>query len=173
MLRRRDVEPLVNRNVAQYALVAHIGPVSLAVTPNVGGIVMGIVAHVVGIAAEGRQGHTIAHVNLRLEVGVEVGVFLVLLHVDQSRRVADPQSLGHRLVFSVAVAACRQGGVEGRRRVEQLPLRRQQAVLLDTAEDAQVERHAVVEGFLRDVELGNVVSVAVGLDDCLVVGHAY
>ena len=66
-----------------------------------------------------------------------------------------------------------EGGVEGLGRVEQLLTEGDIVVLLQRTEDTEVYRKTIVEGLLRDVELGNVGTEVIGLYYRLVVHHTY
>ena len=102
-----------------------------------------------------------------------MSVVFILLHGQQGIRVGDPCGLCHLVIAAVRIGTVRECGVECGSRVEQLLQEGQVVVLLQRAEHAQVDGQEVVEGLLRDVQLGDVVAVVVGAYDGAVLHHAH
>ena len=75
------------------------------------------------------------------------------------------------MISAVGIGPVRESGVKGGCRIEQLLHKGQVVVLLERAEDAEVNGQVVVECLLRDVEFGDIVAIVVGADNGLVLRH--
>ena len=156
-----QLEGIVEGNMIEPFLILHIPSVCLAVTPHVGGIVVGIVGHTIRIRTEELEHQSLGKQVGGVEMDIQMGIVLILLHPHQRIGVADPKRFCHLIERTVGIGTVRERGIEGGCRVKQFLLERQVVVFLYGTEDAKVYGQMVVECFLMQVEFGRVVGVVV------------
>ena len=163
-----EVPPVVHGEVEQPVLAFLLTAVGLSLCPNPGGQVLSVFRTGEGIGPEGADAQVGPDVVGKLQVGVEVEVFLVVSFPEQGQRVADLR--GGRVLFPYPIVhAVAESGVLCVGRVEEGLLVEDLLVALSRAIDAEVDRQFVVKGFLGDVEFGHEVVVFIDPDDGVVV----
>ena len=105
-------------------------------------------------------------------MGIAVAVILIVLHLAQRVGVGNPRRFRHLIPSAGGVEPIAERRIERGSRVEKSPWKRNRLALLNASEDTKVDGEPFVEGFLRDVELGDVVAIGVFLHDHPMLHHA-
>ena len=72
--------------------------------------------------------------------------------------------LSHVVISARGISTCREGGIEGGRRIEQLLPEGDDVIVLYGTKHAEVHCQTIVKGLLMQVEFGDVVTQIVVLD---------
>ena len=104
---------------------------------------------------------------------IHVPIVLVLVHLQQRVGIADPDGFRHLIEAAIGIGSLRERGIEGLGRIDQLLHEGLHIVLLQRAEYAQINGQMVVEGLLRQVELGNIGAIVVRRNHRPMVHHTH
>ena len=107
------VQRIVDRHIPQHLGALVVASVGLAFAPHIGGIVVGVVHRVIGEGTEAAQQQMRCQREGGTEMHIEVGVILVLFHLEQGMGIADPDGLWYLTVAAIGIGTIGEGGIEG------------------------------------------------------------